>query len=74
MRLGCIDARAAAQAAAPATPPPSDVRKLLAYRPDVFGRGFCEALESALRGPSAWSVGERELFAAYTSRLEACRF
>jgi hypothetical protein len=50
------------------------VRKLLAYRPDVFGRGFCEALESALRGPSAWSVGERELFAAYVSARNQCVF
>jgi len=27
-----------------------------------------------MRGPSPWSVGERELFAAVTSRLNQCVF
>jgi len=27
-----------------------------------------------MRGPSEWSVGERELFAAYTSKLNQCVF
>ena len=27
-----------------------------------------------LRGPSAWSVGERELFAAFVSALNHCHF
>jgi len=27
-----------------------------------------------MRGPSTWSVGERELFAAFTSRLNQCVF
>jgi hypothetical protein len=27
-----------------------------------------------MRGPSQWSVGERELFAAFTSRLNQCLF
>jgi hypothetical protein len=31
-------------------------------------------VHEALRGPSEWSVGERELFAAYTSKLNHCRF
>jgi len=53
---------------------PSDVRRLLGHRPDVFGRAFCEALEAALRGPSRWSVGERELFAAYVSARNHCVF
>jgi len=27
-----------------------------------------------MRGPSAWTVGERELFAAFVSRLNQCLF
>jgi hypothetical protein len=27
-----------------------------------------------MRGPSEWRVGERELFAAFTSRLNQCPF
>jgi hypothetical protein len=28
----------------------------------------------AMRGPSEWSPGERELFAAFTSLLNECHF
>ena len=31
-------------------------------------------LEAALRGPSDWSVGERELFAAFVSRTNQCTY
>jgi hypothetical protein len=27
-----------------------------------------------MRGPSQWSVGEREIFAAYVSQLNQCVF
>ena len=33
-----------------------------------------DALELALRGPSDWSDGERELFAAFVSSLNQCVF
>lgn len=51
-----------------------DVVKTLLYRPEFFGRPFSDLVHEALRGPSDWSVGERELFAAYTSKLNHCRF
>jgi hypothetical protein len=53
---------------------PLGVVKTLLYRPDVFGRPFSEALNQAMRGPSEWTVGERELFAAFTSLLNQCPF
>jgi hypothetical protein len=53
---------------------PLGVIKTLLYRPDVFGRPFSEALDRAMRGPSEWSPGERELFAAFTSLLNQCPF
>ena len=33
-----------------------------------------DALDLALRGPSDWSAGERELFAAFVSSLSQCLF
>jgi len=53
---------------------PMGVQKTLRYRPEIFGFPFSEALQLALRGPSDWSPGERELFAAFTSLLNSCHF
>jgi hypothetical protein len=53
---------------------PLGVVKTLYYRPELFGRPFSEALDRAMRGPSEWSAGERELFAGFTSLLNQCPF
>lgn len=53
---------------------PSGVIKTLHYRPEIFGRSYSAALDEAMRGPSDWSPGERELFAAFTSSLNQCPF
>jgi hypothetical protein len=53
---------------------PADVIKTLYYRPEFFGAAFASLLNDLMRGPSEWSVGERELFAAFTSRLNQCPF
>jgi len=53
---------------------PLGVVKTLLYRPQLFGFPFSEALDRVMRGPSEWSAGERELFAAFTSRLNQCLF
>jgi hypothetical protein len=53
---------------------PPDVVKTLLYRPEAFGGPYSAILQETLRGPSSWTVGERELFAAFTSRLNECRF
>jgi hypothetical protein len=53
---------------------PLGVVKTLHYRPELFGRPFSDALDRAMRGPSDWSAGERELFAAFTSLLNQCPF
>lgn len=51
-----------------------DVVKTLMYRPEYFGRPYSELLQAIMRGASPWSVGQRELFAAFTSRQLACEF
>jgi hypothetical protein len=53
---------------------PPDVVKTLLYRPRFFGKPANALFQAALRGPSAWTVGERELMAAYVSRLNRCVF
>ena len=67
MRLGVLDG--------PHAPPEAlGVIKTLLYRPDRFGGPFSEELDRVMRGPSDWSPGERELFAAFTSLLNQCHF
>jgi uncharacterized peroxidase-related enzyme len=51
-----------------------DVGKAAMRRPNFFGKPFLRLTQSVLRGPSAWSVGERELFAAVVSRANSCQF
>jgi hypothetical protein len=53
---------------------PTGVLKTLYYRPELFGRPFSDALDLAMRGPSDWSAGERELFAGFVSSLNQCPF
>ena len=53
---------------------PLGVVKTLLYRPELFGLPFSLALDRVMRGPSDWSAGERELFAAFTSLLNQCLF
>lgn len=44
-----------------------DVMKTVLHRPSFFGKPFTAVLDDAMRGPSRWSVGDRELFAAFVS-------
>jgi hypothetical protein len=51
-----------------------DVVRTILYRPKFFGRAFNDWIQPVMRGPSGWSVWERELFASFTSRCNACVF
>lgn len=51
-----------------------DVVRTLVYRPAFFGDPHNTWTNAVMRGPSKWSVGERELFAAFTSELNQCVF
>ena len=46
-----------------------DVALTSLYRPWFFGRAWIALLRQVMRGPSDWSTGERELFAAFTAWL-----
>ena len=51
-----------------------DVLRTIWYRPEYFGTPYGRYLNAVMRGSSEWSVGERELFAAFVSRLNECSF
>ena len=54
-------------------PVPGPVR-VLSYRRELFGRYFAACVQEALRCARNWSLGEVELFAAFVSRLNECRY
>lgn len=54
--------------------PVPDVVKMLMYRPDFLGNWLQPCFREAMRGESAWSVGDRELMAAYVSKMNECEF
>jgi uncharacterized peroxidase-related enzyme len=51
-----------------------DILRLQLYRPKFWGKPVGALTQDVLRGPSDWSVGERELFATYVSSKNECRF
>ena len=53
---------------------PPDVVRTILYRPEFFGKPLTQWMQATLRGPSEWAVGERELFGAFTSYLNQCRY
>jgi uncharacterized peroxidase-related enzyme len=53
---------------------PDEIARIVLYRPTFFGRPFLKLMRAVMRGPSEWTVGERELLAAFVSRRNACAF
>ena len=54
--------------------PVPEVVKLVKYRPDFFGTPMQRVVQQAMRGPSTWSIGDRELMAAFVSKVNECEF
>lgn len=51
-----------------------DVVKTAMHRPGFFGRHFLAYAQEVLRGPSFWTVAEREHLAVISSQLNECAF
>ena len=54
--------------------PVLDVIKLVKYRADFYGGPMSKVTHEAMRGPSSWSVGDRELMAAFVAKTNQCEF
>ncbi len=54
--------------------PTPEPLKLIAYRPDFFGAQMKAVTHEAMRGPSRWSVADRELMAAFVSKVNECEY
>ena len=54
--------------------PVPEVIKVNHYRPDFYGTPMREVVHEAMRGPSEWSVGDRELMAAFVSKMNECEW
>lgn len=54
--------------------PVLDVIKLVKYRADFYGGPMSRVTHEAMRGPSTWSVGDRELMAAFVAKTNQCEF
>lgn len=80
MRLSCVDhghtpeLRERLESMRRGGMEPPGVVKTLLYRPDLLGSQLSDLTQEAMRGPSEWSPGERELFAAFVSNRNQCPF
>ena len=54
--------------------PVLDVVKLVKYRADFYGGPMARVTQEAMRGPSTWSIGDRELMAAFIAKTNRCEF
>jgi uncharacterized peroxidase-related enzyme len=54
--------------------PAPDAARIVFYRPDFYGNPAKAFTHAAMRGPSAWSVADRELMAAYVSQINGTAF
>jgi uncharacterized peroxidase-related enzyme len=54
--------------------PVLDVIKVVKYRSDFYGAPMSRVTHDAMRGPSAWSVGDRELMAAFVAKSNSCEW
>ncbi|MBV8479366.1 MAG: hypothetical protein JOY72_03600 [Actinobacteria bacterium] len=52
----------------------SDISRALRFRPELFGEPVSAYFQQVMKGPSDWTEGERELFAAFVSKLRQCPF
>jgi alkylhydroperoxidase family enzyme len=54
--------------------PVLDVIKLVKYRADFYGGPMARITQEAMRGSSTWSIGDRELMAAFIAKTNQCEY
>lgn len=53
---------------------PPGMIKAQSYRPELWGEAMNRLTQYVMRGPSAWTVAERELLGAFVSSRNKCMF
>jgi len=54
--------------------PVPEALKLVMYRAGFYGTPMQKVTQEAMRGPAAWSIGDRELMAAFVSKINDCEY
>lgn len=54
--------------------PVPDAARIVFYHPNFYGVHMKAITHEVMRGPSEWSVADRELMAAYVSKMNECAF
>ena len=54
--------------------PVLDAVKMIKYRADFYGNPMSRVTQDAMRGPSVWTVGDRELMAALIAKTNECEW
>jgi uncharacterized peroxidase-related enzyme len=54
--------------------PVLDAVKVIKYRSDFYGDPMSKVTQDAMRGQTAWSVGDRELMAALVAKTNECEW
>jgi uncharacterized peroxidase-related enzyme len=54
--------------------PVLDAVKVVKYRPDFYGEPMSRITQDVMRGQAAWSVGDRELMAAFIAQTNGCEW
>lgn len=47
---------------------------VMSYRRELFGKYLAECFQDGMRHATAWTKGEVELFAAFVSRINECKY
>jgi hypothetical protein len=47
---------------------------VMSYRRELFGKYLAACFQEGMRTAKKWTIGEVELFAAFVSRLNECKY
>jgi len=47
---------------------------VMSYRRELFGKQLAACFQEGMRGAKEWTLGEVELFAAFVSQLNECKY
>ena len=48
--------------------------RVMSYRRDLFGKYLAPCFQEGMRAGKLWNIGEVEIFAAFVSKLNECKY